>query len=529
MAETCQRDSAVALDLSRQLVRSLQNPRAYREKTNAVVLIETHISWVFLTDHFAYKLKKPVRFGFLDFSTDELRRQACENEVKLNRRLAPGVYLGVIPVVKTARDGIAIGREGTPVDWVVQMRRLPADASLDVLMRDGRVLAPAIEQLAKTLSTFYENLPPIMVTVDGFRKSIERHVAANREELTAGTHHLDKTEIQRVHEAQLRVLKLAPDLLDDRVRNGRVVEGHGDLRPEHIYFTPSPVIIDCIEFNQEFRTLDVADELAFLSMECDFLGAADITAPIFERYGEQSGDHPARQLIDFYRIYRACVRAKVCALRAEQLRGEARTRWLVSAKQYLDLASRYTHTLGPPMLIMVCGLPGTGKSTIAQTISKELDLELIQTDALRKEVFGTTADRSGFDEGRYRPENRQRIYEQMHSQADELLKNGQSVILDGTYLAASSRTDAARLAEQNHAEFLSVHCQCPEEIAMQRIEARAQEGNADSQTRPEFFDRQRQAEEDDTQASSVLCVDTSSGIVEPMREIFKSLREILID
>jgi aminoglycoside phosphotransferase family enzyme len=251
MAETYQHDSAVALDLSQQLVRSLRNPCAYREKTNAVVLIETHISWVFLTDHFAYKLKKPVRFGFLDFSTDELRRQACENEVKLNRRLAPGVYLGVIPVVKTARDGIAIGREGTPVDWVVQMRRLPVDASLDVLMRDGRILAPAIEQLAKTLSAFYENLPPIMVTVDGFRKSIERHVTANREELIAGTHHLDKTEIQRVHEAQLRILKLAPDLLDDRVRNGRIVEGHGDLRPEHIYFTPSPVIIDCVEFNQE--------------------------------------------------------------------------------------------------------------------------------------------------------------------------------------------------------------------------------------------------------------------------------------
>jgi aminoglycoside phosphotransferase family enzyme len=131
------------------------------------------------------------------------------------------------------------------------MRRLPVDASLDVLMRDGRILAPAIEQLAKTLSAFYENLPPIMVTVDGFRKSIERHVTANREELIAGTHHLDKTEIQRVHEAQLRILKLAPDLLDDRVRNGRIVEGHGDLRPEHIYFTPSPVIIDCVEFNQE--------------------------------------------------------------------------------------------------------------------------------------------------------------------------------------------------------------------------------------------------------------------------------------
>jgi len=303
-------------DLAQQLVSSLQNP---------VELIETHISWVFLTDRFAYKLKKPVRFGFLDFSTKELRRQACENEVNLNGRLAPGVYLGVVPIVKAAHNELAIGGKGIPVDWVVKMKRLPANAALDVLIREGRIGAPEIEQLAETLSAFYVNLPPVMVTVEDFRRSIERHVTANRIELASDDHHLDKTEIRRVYEAQLRVLKLAPELLDDRVCNGRIVEGHGDLRPEHIYFTPSPVIIDCIEFSQEFRTLDVADELAFLSMECDMLGTTDITRPIFERYAEQSGDHPAWQLVNFYRLYRACVRAKVCALRAQQLNGEARS------------------------------------------------------------------------------------------------------------------------------------------------------------------------------------------------------------
>ncbi len=502
-------------DLAQQLVSSLQNP---------VELIETHISWVFLTDRFAYKLKKPVRFGFLDFSTKELRRQACENEVKLNGRLAPGVYLGVVPIVKAAHNELAIGGKGIPVDWVVKMKRLPANAALDVLIREGRIGAPEIEQLAETLSAFYVNLPPVMVTVEDFRRSIERHVTANRIELASDDHHLDKTEIRRVYEAQLRVLKLAPELLDDRVCNGRIVEGHGDLRPEHIYFTPSPVIIDCIEFSQEFRTLDVADELAFLSMECDMLGTTDITRPIFERYAEQSGDHPARQLINFYRLYRACVRAKVCALRAQQLNGEARSSWLVSANKYLELADRYTHTLGPPMLVLVRGLPGTGKSTIAETISEELDVALIQTDVLRQEVFGKTAERIGFNEGRFRPENRQRVYGEMHRQADRLLGNGLSVVLDGTYLTASSRADAARLAERNHAAFLSVHCECPDELALQRIADRALEGNTTSQARPEFFDRQRRAEEDDTPAFSALCVDTSNGIVEPMRNIVQSLR-----
>jgi aminoglycoside phosphotransferase family enzyme/predicted kinase len=529
MTAASERGSEAALDLPYQLVSLLQTPQAYREKTAAVELIETHISWVFLTDRFAYKLKKPVRFDFLDFSTPDLRRQACEHEVSLNRRLAPGVYLGVVPIVRTMTGRLAVGREGVPVDWLVKMRRLPADRALDMLIRDGKIAGAEIGQLAKTLSEFYENLPPVTVTVDSYRRTIEQHTLANRDELAAGAHHLDLAKLRRVHAAQLRLLKLAPDLLDDRVRNGRIVEGHGDLRPEHIYFSPSPAIIDCIEFNEEFRTLDVADELAFLSMECDFLGAPGITAPIIERYMEQSSDHPPRPLMEFYRLYRACVRAKVCALRAEQLSGEARARWIDAASKYLDLADRYTRSLGPPVLILMRGLPGTGKSTIAQTISEALGVELLQTDSLRQTMFGPTGDRAGFNQGRYQAENRLRVYGQMHTQADAFLKDGRSVVLDGTYLAASSRADAAKLAERNQAAFLAVHCQCPDEIALQRIESRAAEGKSSSEAHPEFFERQRQAEEPDPPEIRSLSVETSSGIVEPMKDIFETLRTILLE
>jgi hypothetical protein len=449
--------------------------------------------------------------------------------VKLNRRLAPGVYLGVVPVVVTAGGQLGLEQRGTPVDWVVKMRRLPAGNALDVLIREGNVSPAAIEQLAKTLSDFYNSVPPVTMTVEDYRRRIERHVIANRDELAAGVHHLDESAIRRVHSAQLRVLKIAPYLLDERVRNGRIIEGHGDLRPEHIYFNRTPLIIDCIEFNQEFRTIDVVDELAFLAMECDFLGADGITAPIFERYFEQSGDSPARQLIDFYQIYRACVRAKVSALRAEQLAGEARERLLASAGKYLNLAERYSHTLGPPLLILVRGLPGTGKSTIALSISEQLGLELLQTDVVRRSVFGTSGDLPGFNEGRYRPENRLRVYETMHEQAAKLLSRGTSVVLDGTYLAAPLRNAAADLAKQHHAKLLVVHCQCPDDIALQRINARAQARTSLSETRPEFFDRQRDVEAPDLPGQHSLAVDTSSSTIEPMQSVFESIRQKCFD
>ncbi len=526
-SNACTTDSSVGPPQA--IVQLLQSPSVYGYDTRSVETIETHISWVFLTDRFAYKLKKPVRFDFLDFSTSKLRHQACEHEVELNRRLAPGVYRGVVPIVRTASGDLAVDGRGTPVDWLVKMKRLPANAALDVLIREGNLNASAIIQLAKTLAAFYEDLPPVMLKVEDYRSNIEQHVLANRAELAASAHHLDTPKIRRIHAAQLRVLRLMPDLLDDRVRNGRIVEGHGDLRPEHIYFAPSPIVIDCIEFNREFRTLDVIDELAFLAMECDLLGAAKITEPIFEQYMEQSGDVPPHSLLAFYRIYRACVRAKVSALRAEQLTGESRGQQLALAGKYLALADQYSRSLGPPLLIVVRGLPGTGKSTIAQQISEQLELDLLQTDAVRQTVFGPKSERSEFNEGRYRPEKRTRVYETMHAQAEQILGSGMSVVLDGTYSSVALRQDAERLAKRQQAECLVVHCQCPKELALQRIQSRMQAGGSLSDARPEFFERQLLAEEPDSSDQQSLKVDTSGSSAEQIRRVFVAMRKRCCD
>ncbi|MDP6446787.1 MAG: AAA family ATPase, partial [Pirellulaceae bacterium] len=510
--------SAVAADLP----ESLLAPLVYPEVTADVEMIETHISWVFLTDHFAYKLKKPVRFDFLDFSTVELRRESCEREVQLNSRLAPGVYLGVAPVVETSPvDGAAAGET---IDWVVKMRRLPANSALDVMARDGRLAARHIDLLARTLSTSYSNLPPVEMTPTDYRRGFERNVLANRAELSARGDELDLAQIRRVHAAQLRVLRLAPELLDERVCNGRIVEGHGDLRPEHIYFTPAVVVIDCIEFNQALRTLDVADELGFLSMECDFLGVEGVAAPIIECYCEESGDRAPRRLIDFYRSYRACVRAKVAVLRAEQVAGHARARCLESARRYLCLADRYRRGLGSPLLVVVRGLPGTGKSTVAESLAEELGAELLKTDVVRKSLFGPTAKQGGYNEGCYCPQDRRRVYDEMHRRAEDLLNGGDSVVLDGTYLAAGRRVDAGELAARTGAAFSAICCRCPDGLAKQRIASRHRPHDSDA--RAEFFDQQRQVDEADSPDYPFVVVDTAADEGQAVRDAWEAVQQL---
>ncbi|MCA9162562.1 MAG: hypothetical protein KDA62_06265, partial [Planctomycetales bacterium] len=251
--------------------RWMQSVAAYPFVTSDVEVIETHISYVYLTDRFVFKLKKPVRYEFLDFSTAEARRQACCEEVRLNRRLARDIYLDVVPI--TVDDGhFHLGGDGKPVDWLVKMRRLPADRAMDELIRRGELTEAHVGQVAKTLANFYQQAPPVSLRCESYRQAIAQHVRANHLELSREVHQLPEPMIRRVWQAQQRVLQLWPDLLTTRVCDGRIVDGHGDLRPEHIYLAPSPTVIDCIEFNSDFRQIDVLDELCFLDMECVRLG-----------------------------------------------------------------------------------------------------------------------------------------------------------------------------------------------------------------------------------------------------------------
>ncbi|HEV3343539.1 MAG TPA: AAA family ATPase [Pirellulales bacterium] len=512
--------------LSRALVKLLLRPTVYPDRPSRVELVETHISWVFLTDRFVYKLKKPVHFDFLDYSTPEARRRACHAECELNQRLAPDVYLGVLPVTIEAKGRIVIGGSGRATDWLVKMRRLPAGRMLDELLRKGQLREAEIEGLANWLARYYHRLSPVFVEAGDYRAAIERHVRGNREELLSGRHGLPADLIKRCHAAQLRFLALDKDQFEARVCDGRIVEGHGDLRLEHVCLDGQPVVFDCVEFNAELRRVDVADELAFLAMECERLGNECAGRRILEAYRLESHDHFSAALESFYKCYRACVRAKVAALAEEQHASSgAQGRRLSLA--YLALADRYAAELGPPSVILVGGLMGSGKSTLASLLVERLGSEEVSTDAVRRDLLGASPRPAAFGEGHYSPELRQHVYNGLLHRAEVLLRARGSVVLDGTFLKETQRQAAVKLARAAGAVPLVVYCTCPAEVATERIERRAASGTSISESRADLYALQQSAAEP-FDGGNALNVDTTTPLRLQESAVLNELRSRML-
>lgn len=453
------------------LLAALRDPGFYPHRPAEVNVVETHISWVFLAGDLVYKCKKPVRFDFLDFSTLELRKQACEDEVRLNRRLAPDTYLGVVPVTQVG-DSWRLNGEGPAIEWLVEMRRLPTKKSLDYKLWQGELLGADIVKLAELLIPFFEGQRPAIISAPQYRDQLISNVQQNRRELLTSAHGLPAEVIKRVHATQLKLLHLNKELFDQRVNSGKVIEGHGDLRPEHICFAGRPVIFDCIEFSAGLRTLDIADELAFLAMECDQMGAPWIGMRLFEQLRQATGDQSPALLINFYKSYRACVRAKVAALRAEQLRGVSRDAAICQAGNYLLLADKYLHEAAHPLLLAIGGLSGTGKSSLAVALGKALGAEVFRSDVLRRELFPDAAA-APIGGGAYQPASRERVYSALMDAAEEILRTRRPVILDATFAERDQVCAAYALAQRTSAPFLAVECECPSDLALQRIRNRA--------------------------------------------------------
>jgi uncharacterized protein len=473
------------------IVRWLARPEAYPHRPDRVEQIETHISHVFLAGSYVYKLKKPVKYDFLDFTTVAAREHACREELRLNRRLAPDAYLRVVPVIHAPSDVFQLEGAGQVVDWAVEMRRLPTELTLDALYRRGKLRPEHIDRLAATLVRFYRSLTPIDLTPQEYRERYLAHVRGNLRELLAVQHHLPRGVVQRVHGFQLQLLRLRPELFEERVRAGRVVDGHGDLRPEHICLSDPIAIFDCIEFSADFRRIDIADELAFLAAECDFLGADWVGPQLLAAYESQSGDRPTAILLDFYKSYRACVRAKVAALRADQLQGPLQATAAAEAQRHLTLADQYVAPGLQPLVLAVGGLAGTGKTTLAAELAEALGAELLRTDVIRQELFGAGPHAAEADGGIYRPEARERVYQEMFRRAAALHTDRLSVVLDGTFSTLDILDQAHKLAVDPRGVFLAIECVCRPEIAHERISQRLAAGRDASDARPEIHDIQR--------------------------------------
>ncbi|MGJ0489981.1 hypothetical protein [Methylobacter sp.] len=322
-------------------VAFLRRPEVYPDSPERVDVIKTHMSWVFLTERLVYKLKKPVRYDYLDFSTLEDRRRNCENEVRLNRRLAEHVYLGTVPLTTEADGGLKLGGEGRVVDWLVKMRRLPADRMLDVTIREGTVDAEDVRKLSQVLANFYRLSSSLAISPAEYRHSFEADIQSNLIELSDSRYALPRVQVDRLMAAQRQFLSEQGCLLEQRAGDGRIIDAHGDLRPQHICLTPEPVIIDCLEFNRQFRILDPVDELAYLALECERLSAPAIGDHVLRHYKKAAGDACPIELIVFYKAFRACLRAKIAVWHTVDHDVQDHQHWLRLARTYLDLAEQY--------------------------------------------------------------------------------------------------------------------------------------------------------------------------------------------
>jgi aminoglycoside phosphotransferase family enzyme/predicted kinase len=438
---------------------------------------ETHTGVVFLLGERAYKLKKPLAFDFCDFSTPALRALACHREVELNTRLAPDVYLGV---------GAMPTADGSSGEPVVLMRRMPAERRLSTLVQSGVDVEDDVRQIARLVATFHERTPfeevddhNAEVAAEGSRDALQARWAANLDESQRfGGSVLDRSDLAAIRREAAEFLAGREPLLSHRVADGRIVDGHGDLLADDIFCLPDgPRILDCLEFDDRLRYVDRIDDIAFLAMDLERLGAPELTARLLGWYREYSADPAPPALVHHYLAYRAFVRAKVCCLRAEQGDPDA----AAEAKALLGITRRHLGA-GTVRLVLVGGLPGTGKSTLAGRIADELGHVVLSSDRIRKELAGLNPLEpapAAYLEDLYTPENSRAVYAELIGRAELLLGRGESVVLDASWSSAPERSAAAELAARTHSRFTSLCCEVSAGVAAQRMIGRVGPSDAD--------------------------------------------------
>ena len=493
-------------------------------------LIETHISWVFLGATEVFKVKRPVDLGFLDFTTLEKRRQACAAEVRLNRRLAPKTYLGVVPITVDAVGTHQIAGEGTIVDWAVRMRCLPIARRADELLQAGLLQPAHIDELAVRIARFHERARCDAETSrHGDVATIRRNVEENFEQTHGSLAGYLSPEQAREIEAWQRQVLDDDRRFASRVAAHRVRDGHGDFRLEHVYFETDQAItiIDCIEFNDRFRFGDVCSDIAFLSMDLAWHGRVDLAERFLARYAREANDYDLYSVVNFYESYRAFVRGKVASLLASdpEASAEARKRADHEARRYFLLSLAYERPpLVRPRVVAVAGMIASGKSAAAATIGELLAAPVLSSDRTRKRLMGrdpTESMRSAPWSGAYSPSMTEAVYDEIWRVADVVLSSGRPVVIDASFRTSRLRGAAHRLANQHGAPFVLVECSAAPELIRERLSIRERGGAHESDARIDVLDEFEQRFEriDELPSSEHVRLDTSQTREETARQL----------
>jgi len=433
-----------------RLISFLESPASYAHRPAEVRAVQTHISWVFIASPFVFKVKKPVNLGFLDFSTLEKRRYFCEREVELNRRLCPEIYLGVVPIYKTS-SGFSFDAGGEIAEYSVKMRELTHGGFLSELLAKGLVGKPEINRVVSRLYRFYESDTP---TPDIEQWGTPEKLKVSTDENFAQVEpFIGKTISPAAFEAIRHFTNefyiANENLFFQRIQQHQIRDCHGDLHLDHIHITPERLsIFDCIEFNDRFRFIDIVNDLAFLAMDFDFEARRDLANLLLKTAAREFGDEGLLKIADFYKCYRAVVRGKVESIQAIEPETAKPDEHEKQADRYFRLALRYAVSGSMPLVFVIMGRVGTGKTSVARQLGAELNWPVVSSDEIRKTLAGVPLTQRTPRELRdkvYSKQMTMKTYKKLVEDGLRALTAHNGVILDATF---SSRTNRDFLREQ---------------------------------------------------------------------------------
>jgi aminoglycoside phosphotransferase family enzyme/predicted kinase len=480
---------------STPLIEFLLNPSSYHHNPRHVRYLQTHASHVFIVPPYVYKIKKPVNFGFLDFSTLDKRKYYCEKEVELNRRICDA-YIGV-EEISTRNGDFFLGKGNKTIEYAVKMMKLPDKYFLKNLLAMDRVTEDDLLRVIEKLVEFYKR-QSVKEDISKYGK-LEMIRTNVDESLSISARFIGKTISRATYDA----IRFYNDmfceknsaLFEDRIEKGLIKDCHGDLHLEHINMSPRNVCIyDCIEFNDRFRYIDIASDIAFLAMDLDFNGYAELANFIVSEISKRMDDKTIFKIIDFYKCYRALVRGEVESIRSNEpeIPSEERHASREKAKRYFKLSLSYALFGSKPGLIVIFGIIGTGKSTLASAISDELSCRLVSSDKARKEIMGiepTERRLEGFDEGIYSKNITDITYREVLTRGRRTIESGKTVILDASFSKREFREHVLNEAEALGVPFYFIQTEASEEKIRERLIERERAGKTVSDGRLEIFER----------------------------------------